>query len=101
MTLSITNGRQAYLKTLLDLDVGFNTFAITKSVTNFKIVTDVSIKYLIKLILYENDLILFKLKRKPVQVDLKLGCLLFKKSKTFNESCSLSKAARIPLTYLK
>ena len=66
MTLSITNGRQAYLKTLLDLDVGFNTFAITKSVTNFKIVTDVSIKYLIKLILYENDLILFKLKRKPV-----------------------------------
>ena len=29
------------------------------------------------------------------------GCLLFKKFKKFNESCSLSKAARMSSTYLK
>ena len=29
------------------------------------------------------------------------GCLLFKKIKKFNESWSLSKAARMPLAYLK
>ena len=34
-------------------------------------------------------------------VNLVLGCLLLKKSKKCNESCSLSKAARISLTYLK
>ena len=46
--------------------------------------------------------------RKPMEwlicfpfVDLILGCLLFKKSKKFNESCSLSKAAKISSTYLK
>ena len=30
-----------------------------------------------------------------------LGCLLFKKLKKINESCSLSKAARMSSTYLK
>ena len=32
-------------------------------------------------------------------INLMLGCLLFKKFKTFNESCSLSKAARVTSTY--
>ena len=34
-------------------------------------------------------------------VNLMLGCLLFKKSKKFNKSCSLSKAARMSSTHLK
>ena len=34
-------------------------------------------------------------------VNLMLGCLLFKKFKKFNESCSLSKAARMSSTYAK
>ena len=34
-------------------------------------------------------------------VNLVFGCLLFKKFKKFNESCSLSKAARMSSTYLK
>ena len=46
--------------------------------------------------------------RKPMEwlvcfsiVNLMLGCLSFKKSKKFNESSSLSKAARMSSTYLK
>ena len=34
-------------------------------------------------------------------VNLMLGCLLLKKFIKFNESCSLSKAARMSSTYLK
>ena len=34
-------------------------------------------------------------------VNLMLGCLLFKEFKKFNESCSLSKAARMSSTYFK
>ena len=34
-------------------------------------------------------------------VNLMLGCILFKKIKKINESCSLSKAATISSTYLK
>ena len=34
-------------------------------------------------------------------VNLMLGCLLFKKLKKFNESCSLPKAAKMSSTYLK
>ena len=34
-------------------------------------------------------------------VNLMLRCLLFKKSKKVNESCSLSKAARMSSSYLK
>ena len=34
-------------------------------------------------------------------VNLILECFLFKKFKKFNESCSLSKAARMSSTYLK
>ena len=33
-------------------------------------------------------------------VNLMLGCLLFKKFKKFNESCSFSKATRMLSTYL-
>ena len=33
-------------------------------------------------------------------MNLMLGCLLLKKLKKFNESCSLSKAARMSSTYL-
>ena len=33
-------------------------------------------------------------------VNLMLGCLLFKKSKKFNESCFMSKVARMSSTYL-
>ena len=34
-------------------------------------------------------------------VNLMLGCLLFKKSKKFNESCYFSKATRMSSTYLR
>ena len=34
-------------------------------------------------------------------VILMLGCFLFKEFENFNESCSLSKGARISSTYLK
>ena len=34
-------------------------------------------------------------------INLMLGCLLFKKSKKFNQSCPLSKAAIMSSTYLK
>ena len=34
-------------------------------------------------------------------LNLMLRCQLFKKFKKFNESCSLSKAARLSSTYLK
>ena len=34
-------------------------------------------------------------------VNLMLGCLLFEKFKNSNESCSMSKAARMSSTYLK
>ena len=34
-------------------------------------------------------------------VNLMLGCIIFKKSEKFNESYSLSKAARMLSTYLK
>ena len=34
-------------------------------------------------------------------VNLMLGCLLFKKFKSFNESCSFSKAAGMSWTYVK
>ena len=34
-------------------------------------------------------------------VNLILGCLLFERFKKINESCLLSKAARMSLTYLK
>ena len=81
--------------------------------------------------LYENNVKLLKFKRSPVEVDLwrarfwllipemntlrkamewlccvcignlMLGCLLFKNFLKIDESCSLSKAARMSSTYLK
>ena len=36
-----------------------------------------------------------------IVVNLILGCLSFKKFKTFNETCSLSKTAKMSSTYLK
>ena len=99
-----------------------------------QILNDLTIKNLIKLILYQNDVKLLKFKRSPLKIDLwyvwsvrfwllipemntskkamewlicfsivnlMLGCPLFKKSKTFNESYFLSKAARMSWTYLK
>ena len=97
-----------------------------------QILNNLSIRHLIKPILYENDVKLLKFKRSPVYmfdmfeeldfgswypkwiyqkkqwngicfsiVNLMLGCLLFKKIKKFNGSCSLSKAARLSSTYPK
>ena len=34
-------------------------------------------------------------------VNLMLGCFLFKKFRIFNESCALSKAAKMSSSYLK
>ena len=54
MTLSIKNGG----------------YALWKEFQLFQILNDLSIKHLIKLILYENDVKLLKFKRSPVKVDL-------------------------------
>ena len=130
MTLSIKNGGYAFL---IRLDLTFS-MSLWKEFQLLQILNDLSIRYLIKLILYENDGRLLKFKRSLVQVDfwhvwsvrfwllitemnnsrkaiewlicfsmmnLMLGCLLFKKMKKFNKSCSLSKAARMSSTYLK
>ena len=120
------NGGYAFL---IRLNLMF-FMSLWKEFQLLQILNDLSIRHLIKLILYENNVKLIKLKRKPVQVDLwyvwivrfwllipqmntsrkamewlifpivnlMVGCLLFKK---FNESWSLSKAARMPLAYLK
>ena len=118
MTLSIKNGGYAFL-TRLDL---IFSMSFWKEFLLLQILSDLSIRHLIKLILYENDVKLLKFKRNHVQVDLwyvwsvrfwllipetntlkkamewlicfsmvnlMLGCLLFKNSKKFRESCSL------------
>ena len=129
MTLSIKNGRYAFL---IRLDLIFS-MSLWKEFQLLQILNDVSIRHLIRLILYENVVKLLKCKRRPVYVNLwyvwsvriwllipemntwrkatewlisfsivnlMLGCLLFKKIKKFNESFSLSKAARLSSTYL-
>ena len=130
MTLLIKNGGYAFL---IRLDLMFS-MSLWKEFQLLQILNDLSIRHLIKLSLYENDVKLLKFTRSPVWVDLwyawsvkfwllipemntsrkamewliwfsivnlMLRCLLFTKFKKLNESCSLSKAARMLSTYLK
>ena len=62
MTLSIKNGRYVFL-TRLDL---IFSMSLWKEFQLLQILNDLSIKHLIKLILYENDLKLLKFKKCPV-----------------------------------
>ena len=62
MTLSIKNGSYAFL-IRLDLMLSMSSL---KEFQLLQILFDPSIRYLIKLILYENDVKLLKLKRSPV-----------------------------------
>ena len=62
MTLSINNGRYAVL-IILDL---MRSMSLWKEFQLLKILNDLSIRHLIKLILYENDVKLLKFKRSPV-----------------------------------
>ena len=66
MTLSIKNGGYAFL---IRLDLMFS-MSLWKEFQLFQILNDLSIKYLIKLILYKNDVKVLKFKRSPVLVDL-------------------------------
>ena len=61
MTLSIKNGGYAFL---IRLDLMFSM--LSKEFQLLQILNDLSIKHLIKLILYENDVKLLKFKRSPV-----------------------------------
>ena len=61
MTLSIKNGGNAFL---MRLDLMFS-MSFWKEFQLLQILNDLSIKHLIKLILYENNVKLFKLKRTP------------------------------------
>ena len=62
MTLSIKNGGYA---SLIRLDLMFS-MSLWKEFQLLKILSDLSIKHLIKLILYENDVKLLKCRRRPV-----------------------------------
>ena len=64
MTLSIKNGRYIFL-TRLDL---MFSMSLLKELQLLQILNDLSIKHIIKLILYENDVKLLKLKRSPVAI---------------------------------
>ena len=64
MTLSIKNDRYAFLMRL-DLML---SMSLWKQFQLLQILNDLSLKYLIKLMLYENDVNLLKFKRRPVQV---------------------------------
>ena len=66
MTLLIKNGSYAFL---IRLDLMLS-MSLWKEFQLLQILFDPSIRYLIKLILYENDVKLLKLKRSPVEVDL-------------------------------
>ena len=127
MALSIKNEGYVFL---IRLDLMLS-MSLWKQFQLLQILNDLSIKHLMKLILYENNVKLYEEKacigpfviclkcdiliidtwneyiRKSdgmvnlfFTVNLMLGCLLFKKSKKLNESCSL-KAARMSSTYLK
>ena len=119
MTLLIKNDGYAFL---IRVDLMLSK-SLWKEFQLYQILNDLSIKHIIKLILYENDVNLLKSKRSPVYVwsvrfwllipemnasrkameclisfsivNLMSGCLSFKKLKRFNESCSLSKSATI------
>ena len=75
------------------------SMSLWKDFQLLQILNDLPMKHLIKLILYENDvnerLVCFSI------VNVMLGCLLFKKIKKLNESCSLSKAVGMSSRYLK
>ena len=62
MTLSIKNSRYAFS---IRLDLMFSML-LWKEFQLLQILNDLSIKHLIKLILYENDVKLLKFKRSPV-----------------------------------
>ena len=62
MTLSIKNGGYSIL---IRLDLMFS-MSLWKEFQLLQILNDLSIRYLIKLILYENDVKLLKFKRSPV-----------------------------------
>ena len=62
MTLLIKNGGYAFL---IRLDLMLST-SLWKEVQLLQILNDLSIRYLIKLILYENDVKLLKFKGSPV-----------------------------------
>ena len=62
MALSIKNGGYAFL-IRLDLMI---SMSLWKEFQLLQILNDLSIKHLIKLILYENDVKLLKFKRSPV-----------------------------------
>ena len=62
MTLSIKNSGYAFL---IRLDLMF-PMSLWKEIQFLHILNDLSIKHLIKLILYENVVILFKFKRSPI-----------------------------------
>ena len=62
MTLLIKNGGYAFL-IRLDLMI---SMSLWKEFQLLQILSDLSIRHLIKLILYENDLKLLKFKRSPV-----------------------------------
>ena len=66
MTLSIKNGGYA---SLIRLDLMFS-MSLWKEFQLLQILNDLSIKHLIKLILYENDVKLLKFMRRPVKFDL-------------------------------
>ena len=66
MALSIKNGGYAFL---MRLHLMFS-MSLWKEFQLFQILNDLSIKYLIKLILYKNDVEVLKFKRSPVLVDL-------------------------------
>ena len=66
MTLSIKNDRYWFL---IRLDLIFS-MSLWKEFQLLQILNDLSIRHLIKLILYENDLKLLRFKRDPVLVDL-------------------------------
>ena len=62
MTLSINSGGYAFL---IRLNLMFS-MPLSKEFQLLQILNDLSIKHLIKLILYENDVKLLKFKRSPV-----------------------------------
>ena len=62
MTLSIKNGRYAFL---IRLDLMFS-MSLWKEFQLFQILSDLSIRHLIKLMLYEIDVKLLKFNRSPV-----------------------------------
>ena len=64
MTLLIKNDGYAFFKSRLDLMFSMSSFQL------LQILNDLSIKHLIKLILYENDAKLLKFRRNLVKVDL-------------------------------